>query len=168
MCDRRERFDYCCYYMDRKELITMWENQNPETPAESEVAPKPTYEELETLYANAVLDKEQHDRTMSYYRTKMVDYEYKVEKADEWITEQVENNDLTESQTEELCDILGLENEVTKTITIEVSIDVEVTAKRGYDFDDISEYDFEVTIESSSSDFEVQSTDVSINSVDSN
>ena len=154
--------------MDRKELITMWEKENPETPAESEVAPKPTYEELETLYANAVLDKEQHDRTMSYYRTKMVDYEYKVEKADEWITEQVENNDLTESQTEELCDILGLENEVTKTITIEVSIDVEVTAKRGYDFDDISEYDFEVTIESSSSDFEVQSTDVSINSVDSN
>jgi hypothetical protein len=154
--------------MDRKELITMWEKENPETPAESEVAPKPTYEELEKLYATAVLDKEQHDRTMSYYRTRMVDFEYKIEKADEWITEQVENSNLTESQTEELCEILGLNNEVTKTITLEVSVEVEVSAKRGYDFDDISEYDFDIEVTSSSSDFEVESVSTDINSVDAN
>jgi len=153
--------------MDRKELITMWENQNPETPAESEVAPKPTYEELETLYANAVLEKEQHDRTMSYYRTRMVDFEYKIEKADEWITEEADS--LTERQVEELCEILGIETSVTKTITLEVSIEVEVTAKRGYDFDNIGEYDFEVEVtKSSSDDWDIDSVSTDINSVDYN
>jgi hypothetical protein len=152
--------------MDRKELITMWENQNPETPAEPEVAPKPTYEELETLYATAVLDKEQHDRTMSFYRTRMVDFEYKIEKADEWITEEADS--LTERQVEELCEILGINLEVTKTITLSVDIEVEVTAKRGYDFSDISEYDFDISVESSSSDFEIESVSSDINSVDYN
>lgn len=144
----------------------MWENQNPETPAESEVAPKPTYEELEALYATAVLDKEQHDRTMSYYRTRMVDFEYKIEKADEWITEEADS--LTERQVEELCEILGINLEVSKTITLEVSIEVEVSAKRGYDFDNVSEYDFDIEVTSSSSDFDVESVSTDINSVDYN
>ncbi len=144
----------------------MWENQDPETPAESEVAPKPTYEELETLYANAVLEKEQHDRTMSYYRTRMVDFEYKIEKADEWITEEADS--LTERQVEELCEILGINLEVTKTVTLSVEVELEVTAKRGYDFGDISEYDFDISVESSSSDFEIESVSTDINSVDYN
>ncbi len=144
----------------------MWENTNPETPAEPEVAPKPTYEELETLYANAVLEKEQHDRTMSYYRTRMVDFEYKIEKADEWITEEADS--LTERQVEELCEILGINLEVTKTVTLSVEVELEVTAKRGYDFGDISEYDFDISVESSSSDFEIESVSTDINSVDYN
>lgn len=144
----------------------MWENTNPETPAEPEVAPKPTYEELEKQYASAVLDKETAERNLSYYRTRMTDFEYKIEKADEWITEEADS--LTERQVEELCEILGINLEVTKTVTLSVEVEVEVTAKRGYDFDDISEYDFDITVESSSSDFEIESTDVSINSVDYN
>lgn len=166
MSDKRERFDYSWYYMDRKELITMWENQNPETPAESEVAPKPTYEELEKLYATAVLDKEQHDRTLAFYRQRSVDFEYKIEKADEWITEEADG--LSERQVEELCEILGINLEVTKTVTLSAEIEVEVTAKRGYDFDNISEYDFDITVESSSSDFEIESVSTDINSVDYN
>lgn len=144
----------------------MWENQEPETPAEPEVAPKPTYEELEKKYAEVVLDKEQQDRTMAYYRQRSVDFEYKIEKADEWITEEADS--LTERQVEELCEILGINLEVTKTISLSVEIEVEVTAKRGYDFDNIGEYDFDISVDSSSSDFDVDSVDVSINSVDYN
>ncbi|CAB4128753.1 hypothetical protein UFOVP225_71 [uncultured Caudovirales phage] len=144
----------------------MWENQEPETPAEPEVAPKPTYEELEKLYANAVLDNEQKDRNLAYYRQRSVDFEYKIEKADEWITEEADS--LTERQVEELCEILGIETSVTKTVTLSVEIEVEVTAKRGYDFDDISEYDFDITVESSSSDFDIESVSSDINSVDYN
>ena len=122
---------------------------------------------MEALYATAVLDKEQHDRTMSYYRTRMVDFEYKIEKADEWITEEADS--LTERQVEELCEILGIETSVTKTITLEVSIEVEVTAKRGYDFDNIGEYDFEVEVtKSSSDDWDIDSVSTDINSVDYN
>jgi len=144
----------------------MWEKENPETPAEPEVAPKPTYEELEKQYASAVLDKETAERNLSYYRTRMVDFEYKIEKADEWITEEADS--LTERQVEELCEILGINLEVTKTITLEVSVEVEVSAKRGYDFDNVSEYDFDIEVTSSSSDFEVESVSSDINSVDYN
>lgn len=145
----------------------MWENQSPE-PAEEQVAPKPTYEELEKLYANAVLDVEQKDRTLAFYRQKTVDYEYKVEKADEWITEEAREINLTSRQVQELCDILGLENEVTKTVTLSVEIEVKVTGARDADFDSISSYDFDIDVTSNSSDFEVESydTDIDVRSVE--
>lgn len=143
----------------------MWENQNPE-PAEEQVAPKPTYEELEKLYANAVLDVEQNKNNLAYYRQRMVDFEYKIEKADEWITEEADN--LTERQIEELCDILGLTNETTKTVTLKVDIEVKVTGSRNTDFDSISSYDFDIEVTSNSSDFEIESydTDIDVDSVE--
>lgn len=143
----------------------MWENQSPE-PAEEQVAPKPTYEELEKLYANAVLDVEQKNTSLSYYRQRVVDFEYKIEKADEWITEEADN--LTERQIEELCDILGLENETTKTVTLSVEIEVKVTGSRNTDFDSISSYDFDIDVTSNSSDFEIESydTDIDVRSVE--
>lgn len=123
----------------------MWENQNPEnqTPAEPEVI-KPTYEQLEKAVATLtdVL------RESSAKSKQIIALQDKIDSVDEWITEQAD--DLTDRQVEELCDLLGLDNEITKTITVEASFEVEITAPRSFDFDDINTYDFSVSLEQSS------------------
>jgi len=46
-------------------------------------------------------------------------------------------NDIDEEVREKLCDIFGIEQEVTKTIKITVEGTIDITAPRGYDWDNI-------------------------------
>lgn len=142
----------------------MWENQNPEnqTPAEPEVI-KPTYEELE----RAVSTLSDVLRESSEKTKRLIALQDKIDSVGDWIDEQAEN--LTERQVEELCDLLGLDSTITKTVKVEVSFSVEITARRGFDFDDISTYDLAPSIEATSSsneweveDYEADITDMSV------
>jgi hypothetical protein len=144
----------------------MWENQSPETPAEPEVI-KPTYEELEETVAKVKAEMSALAIAVDTYRSRATKLQGKIDSVDEWITEEAEM--LSDRQVEELCDLLGLESSTTKTMTLEITVEVEITAPRGFDFDDISEYDFEVEVsKASSADWEIESTDSSINSMDVN
>jgi hypothetical protein len=122
----------------------MWENQNQEpTPAPEQEAPKPTYEELERAVStlNEIM-KESQAKTV-----RLIDWEYKAEKLEEWIDE--EGDSLTKRQVEEICEIFNFDTEITKTITVSVEFELEITAERGFDFDDLDEGDFTVSIEKS-------------------
>ena len=126
----------------------MWENQNPEQPAQTESSPapeviKPTYEELERAVSNLNdLLRESQAKTKS-----LIDWEYKAEKLEEWLDE--EGDSLTKRQVDEICEIFNFDTEITKTITVEASFEIEITAPRGFTFEDIDESDFSVSIERS-------------------
>jgi len=55
-------------------------------------------------------------------------------------------NDIDEEVRDELCEIFDIEAEVTKTVNITITGSLEVTAPRGYDWDDI-ESDLNITAE---------------------
>jgi hypothetical protein len=137
----------------------MWENQENQTPAQPEVEIiKPTYEELESALAGA-------KSSMDIYRSRAIALQAKVDSVDEWITEEADA--LTRRQVEELCDILGLASTTIKTITLEVSIEVEVSADRNFDFGDISTWDFDIEVtQHSSEEWSIDSSDATVNSVD--
>ena len=137
----------------------MWENQNPEnqTPAEPEVI-KPTYEQLEKAVATLTdVLRESSEKTK-----RLIALQDKIDSVGEWIDEELGN--LTPRQVEELCDLLGLDSTITKTVKVEVSFSVEITAPRGFDFDDISTYDLSPSIEATSSnEWEIEDYEADIN-----
>jgi hypothetical protein len=126
----------------------MWENQNPEHSAQPESSPapeviKPTYEELERAVSNLNdMLRESNAKTQ-----RLIDWEYKAEKLEEWLDE--EGDSLTKRQIDEICEIFDFDTEITKTITVEASFELEITAERGFSFDDLDEGDFSVSIERS-------------------
>ncbi len=148
---------------NRKEL-TMWENQNqepaPEQVAPEQVAVKPTYEELERAVSNLnEMLRESNAKT-----TRLIDWEYKAEKLEEWLEE--EGDSLTKRQVEEICDIFGWDNEVTKTVTVSVEFELEITAERGFDWTNLDEYDFAVSIEKNGhGDWRINNEDASVTDV---
>ncbi len=139
----------------------MWENQSPEPAPEQET--KPTYEELETLYAKAVLDLEGAVRNEQYYSTALSNLRASVREVETYLDENwdEDTSSCCVEHLEAIAEALNIDLEVTKTVTLVIEATVEVTAKRGFDFDSISEYDFDITVESSSSEFDIQDTDYS-------
>ena len=139
----------------------MWENQSPEPAPEQET--KPTYEELETLYAKAVLDLEGAVRNEQYYSTALSNLRASVREVETYLDENwdEDTSSCCAEHLEAIAEALNIALEVTKTVTLVIEATVEVTAKRGFDFDSISEYDFDITVESSSSEFDIQDTDYS-------
>ena len=140
----------------------MFESNNPYTPAEPEVAPKPTYEELERAVSNLnEMLRESQAKTL-----RLIDWEYKAEQLEEWLDE--EGDSLTKRQVEEVCEIFGFDTEITKTITVSVEFELEITAERGFAFDDLDESDFCPSIEQNNhgawriSDANSSTTDVSV------
>jgi hypothetical protein len=118
----------------------MFDNTTPYTPAQPEEAPKPTYEELERAVSNLnSMLRESAAKTKS-----LIDWEYKAEKLEEWLDE--EGDSLTKRQVEEICEIFNFDTEITKTITVSVEFELEITAPRGFAFDDLDEGDFTVSI----------------------
>ena len=64
-------------------------------------------------------------------------------------------DDIDEEVRDEICDIFGFEQEVTKYVTIKVEGTVEVKAPRGYDWDNIGEdIDYEIALSYTNSDLE--------------
>ena len=146
----------------------MWENQSPEHSAQTESSPapeviKPTYEELERAVSNLNdMLRESNAKTQ-----RLIDWEYKAEKLEEWIDE--EGDSLTKRQVDEICEIFNFDTEITKTITVEASFEIEITAPRGFAFDELDEGHFTVSIEktyrsdwSISSENSAEITDISV------
>ena len=144
----------------------MWENQNPENqaPAEPEVI-KPTYEELEAQLAGAIKERDYHKSMRENARIRLMEFETKIANVEEWIDG--EGDGLTETQVEELCEALGIENEVTKTVTVDVRFTLEITSPRTFDWDNIDDGSFSASIEDSGwgHDWTIDSTDEDITDV---
>jgi hypothetical protein len=70
-------------------------------------------------------------------RGEVSDLKSKVSELEEYLDENWDSID--EEVRDKLCDIFGIEGEVTKTIKITVSGTVEITAPRGYDWDNIGD-----------------------------
>jgi chromosome segregation ATPase len=68
-------------------------------------------------------------------RGEVSDLKSKVSELEEYLDENWD--DIDEEVRDKLCEIFGIEAEVTKTIKISVSGTVEITAPRGYDWDNI-------------------------------
>lgn len=75
----------------------------------------------------------------------------------------VENYDELEEHATEIAKLLGITLEKTIEVTFQVEISATITLPIGKDFDDLSEYDFEVSIESTDSDVDVEGYDSTIN-----
>jgi len=59
---------------------------------------------------------------------------------------------IDEEVREKLCDIFGIDERVTKYVTIEIKGTIEISAPRGYDWDNISDdlnYDIDIIVENS-------------------
>jgi hypothetical protein len=138
----------------------MFDNTNPYTPAQPEEAPKPTYEELERAVSNLnEMLRESNAKTQ-----RLIDWEYKAEKLEEWLNE--EGDSLTKRQIEEICEIFNFDTEITKTITVSVEFELEITAERGFAFDDLDEGDFTVSIEQNRhSDWRINDENASITDI---
>ena len=66
-------------------------------------------------------------------------------------------DDIDEEVREKLCDIFGIEDRVTKTVTITITGTIDISAPRGYDWDNIGEdlnYDLDISVENSDLDKE--------------
>ena len=70
------------------------------------------------------------------------------------LTDYLDENwdDIDEEVREKLCDIFGIDERVTKYVTIEIKGTIEISAPRGYDWDNISDdlnYDIDIIVENS-------------------
>lgn len=75
----------------------------------------------------------------------------------------VENYDELEEHADEIAKLLGITLEKSVEVTFQVEITATITLPIGKDFNDLSEYDFEVSLESTDSDYEVEGYDATIN-----
>lgn len=61
-------------------------------------------------------------------------------------------DDLDESTRSSICNILGIEESVTKTVNVTITGTIDITAPRGYDWDNISSdlnYNIDISLENS-------------------
>ena len=119
----------------------VWFSNSPDTTLQQEL-----------VALNKVI-KEKEASNNEKYAT-INEYKRKVEQLDEWLNEEWDSID--EEVRDKLCDIFGLDQEVTKTISIMVKGTIDITAPRGYDWENIEE-DLNpcVDVEISNSDLEV-------------
>ena len=74
----------------------------------------------------------------------------------------IENYDDLELHADEIAKLLGIDLSKTVDVTFQVEITATITMPVGKDFDDLSEYDFEITLDSCDSDYEIDSYDTTI------
>ena len=127
--------------------LTMWENQENQTPAENAEgeAPKATYEELETNLATATATAERYKSDKEMFLRLLTNRNDQIAKLEEYLRENWEDLD---EHAEAIVEIFGLEMTSTKTFTFEVSVTVEVEAESpAYDWDnfDGSEIDLDIS-----------------------
>ena len=102
--------------------------------------------ELEELNKSIV----SKDNDIKSLRDRIVIANGKASDVEEYLDENWDSID--EEVREKLCDIFGIEDTVTKTVTINISGTVDITAPRGYDWDNIAEdinYDLDIKLENS-------------------
>ena len=101
-----------------------------------------------------------------FWRTRYADnlstLETKVEKLEEYLDENWD-----EIEAEQVAEIMGIDTEVEKEVSVEISGTITIKAPRSFDWDDIKYTSFDVSIDTSwSSDFSIESYDLDVNSTD--
>ena len=87
----------------------------------------------------------------------LVDYEYKVEKAQEYL---IENYEELGDHADEIAELLGIELQQTVSFEMTVTITGSITVPVGKSLWELSEYDFDIDLTCSNSDYELEEYDV--------
>ena len=77
----------------------------------------------------------------------------------------VENYDELNEHADEIAKILNIELSKTVDVIFDVTIKASVSIPVGKDVDDLSVYDFDITIESNESEYEIEDSDADIDSI---
>jgi len=129
-----------------------------ETPEPTEPQPK-SMDEL--VAENEMLTKQLE--TANFWRSRnaetLSNLESKVEELEEYLDENWDDID-----AERVAEIMGIDTEVEKEVSVSISGTMRVKAPRGYDWDDLSYSSFEVSIETNWSEtFTIESYDLEVN-----
>ena len=122
------------------------------TPANAEYATV-TADDISRTYWKADALKETNDRNS---RAQDKVKEYLVENYDE----------IGSEHADEIARILGIDLHKTVDVEFNVTIKATITIPMDKDVDDLSVYDFDITIESNESDYEIEESDADIHSID--
>lgn len=83
----------------------------------------------------------------------------KIEKVKEYL---IENYSELELHADAIAELLGISLEKTVEVTFDVTISATITLPIGKEFDELSEWDFEITLDSTDSDVDVEGYDATI------
>jgi hypothetical protein len=133
-------------------------SDTPETPEPTEPQPK-SVEELTA--ENETLTKQLE--TANFWRTRitatLTELESKVEQLEEYLDDEWDS-----IEAERVAEIMGIDTEVEKEVSVSISGTMTVKAPRGYDWDDLSYSSFDVSIETNWSEtFSIESYDLEVN-----
>jgi len=129
-----------------------------ETPEPTEPQPK-SMDEL--VAENEMLTKQLE--TANFWRSRnaetLSELERKVEQLEEYLDDEWDS-----IEAERVAEIMGIDTEVEKEVSVSISGTMTVKAPRGYDWDDLSYSSFEVSIETNWSEtFSIESYDLEVN-----
>jgi hypothetical protein len=129
-----------------------------ETPEPTEPQPK-SMDEL--VAENEMLTKQLE--TANFWRSRnaeaLSEIERKVEQLEEYLDDEWDS-----IEAERVAEIMGIDTEVEKEVSVSISGTMRVKAPRGYDWDDLSYSSFEVSIETNWSEtFSIESYDLEVN-----
>jgi predicted nuclease with TOPRIM domain len=132
-------------------------SETPETPEPTEPVVKSVEEltaEIETLTKQLETSNFWKNRTA----VTLSELESKVEQLEEYLDE-----DWDSIEAERVAEIMGIDTEVEKEVSVTISGTMTVKAPRGYDWDDLSYSSFDVSIETNWSEtFSIESYDLEV------
>ena len=133
-------------------------NETPEPTEPTEPQPK-SVEELTAENETLTKQLENANFWRNRITTTLTELESKVEQLEEYLDD---NWDSIEA--ERVAEIMGIDTEVEKEVSVSISGTMTVKAPRGYDWDDLSYSSFEVSIETNWSEtFSIESYDLDVN-----
>jgi hypothetical protein len=129
-----------------------------ETPEPTEPQPK-SMDEL--VAENEMLTKQLE--TANFWRSRnaetLSNLESKVEQLEEYLDDEWDS-----IEAERVAEIMGIDTEVEKEVSVSISGTMRVKAPRGYDWDDLAYSSFDVSIETNWSEtFSIESYDLEVN-----
>lgn len=114
--------------------------------------------EVERLTKELGFATSENERVSKWWR----DLERKKEALEEYLDENWDD-----IEAEQVAEIMGIDAEVEKEVSVEISGTMTIKAPRGFDWDDISYSSFSVSIETNWSEtFSIESYDLDVNSTD--
>jgi len=114
--------------------------------------------EVERLTKELGFATSENERVSKWWR----DLERKKEALEEYLDENWDD-----IEAEQVAEIMGIDAEVEKEVSVEISGTMTIKAPRGFDWDDLSYSSFTVSIETNWSEtFSIESYDLDVNSTD--
>jgi predicted nuclease with TOPRIM domain len=133
-------------------------SDTPETPEPTEEVVK-SVEELTAEIATLTKDLETANFWRNRISTTLSELESKVEQLEEYLDEEWDS-----IEAERVAEIMGIDAEVEKEVSVSISGTMRIKAPRGYDWDDLSYSSFDVSIETNWSEtFSIESYDLDVN-----